>query len=79
MKKKLSANQRYLKCPLIGENTVFIKGEFLYKLSTKLDSKIAQLHSMITHILVSWFKTFDSKQKTQKAQKEEKLVFQKKL
>ena len=53
MKKKLSADQRCLKCPLIGENTVFIKGEFSYKLRTKLDNKIAQLHSMITHILVS--------------------------
>ena len=27
----------------------------------------------------SWFKTFDSKQETQKAQKDEKLIFQKKL
>ena len=30
---------------------------------------------MITHILVSRFKTFDSKQKTQEAQKDEKLIF----
>ena len=29
--------------------------------------------------LMSWFKTVDSKQKTQKAQKDEKLVFEKKL
>ena len=28
---------------------------------------------------MSWFKTFDSKQKTQKAKKDEKLVFEKKL
>ena len=34
---------------------------------------------MITHIFMPWFKTFDSKQKTQKAQKDEKLVFEKKL
>ena len=34
---------------------------------------------MIAHILMSWFKTFVSKQKTQKAQKDEKLVFEKKL
>ena len=34
---------------------------------------------MIIHILMSLFKTFDSKQKTQKAQKDEKLPFQKKL
>ena len=34
---------------------------------------------MITHILMTWFKTFDSKQKTQKAQKDGKLVFEKKL
>ena len=33
---------------------------------------------MITHILLSLFKTFDSKQKTKKAQKDKKLVFQKK-
>ena len=33
---------------------------------------------MITHILVSYFKTFDSKQKPQEAQKDEKLVFQRK-
>ena len=31
---------------------------------------------MTTHILISWFKTFDSKQKTQK---DEKLVSEKKL
>ena len=35
---------------------------------------IAKLHSMITYILVSQFKTFDWKLKTQKAQKDEKLV-----
>ena len=35
---------------------------------------------MITHILMSWFKTYNSKQKTQKAEKDEKLVvFDKKL
>ena len=34
---------------------------------------------MITHILISWFKTFDSKQKTQEAQKDKQLVFEKKL
>ena len=28
---------------------------------------------------MSWFKTFGSKQKTQKAQKDEKLVFEKKI
>ena len=28
---------------------------------------------------MSWLKIFDSKQKTQKAQKDEKLVFEKKL
>ena len=33
---------------------------------------------MITHILMSWFKTFDSKQKTQETQKDEELVFQRK-
>ena len=30
---------------------------------------------MITHSFKSWFKTFDLKQKTQKAQKDGKLVF----
>ena len=34
---------------------------------------------MITYILMSWFKTFDSKQKTQKAKKDQNLVFEKKL
>ena len=34
---------------------------------------------MITHILMSLFKTFDSKQKTQEAPKDAKLVFQRKL
>ena len=35
---------------------------------------------MITHILMSWFKTYNSKQKTQKAEEDEKLVvFDKKL
>ena len=29
---------------------------------------------MITPILISWFKTFESKQQTQKAQKDDKLV-----
>ena len=33
---------------------------------------------MITHILLSLFRTFDLKQKTKKAQKDKKLVFQKK-
>ena len=33
---------------------------------------------MITPILISWFKTFELKQQTQRAQKGEKLVFQKK-
>ena len=33
---------------------------------------------MITLILISWFKTFESKQQTQKAQKDEKLIFEKK-
>ena len=28
---------------------------------------------------MSWFETFDSKEKTQKAQNDEKLVFEKKL
>ena len=55
---------------------VFIKGEFFYKVRTKLRRK---LHSMIIHILMSWFKTFDSKLKTQNAQKDKRLVFQKKL
>ena len=32
---------------------------------------------MITYILMSWFKTFDSKQKTEKEQKNKKLVFKK--
>ena len=32
---------------------------------------------MIAHMLKSWFKTFNSKQKTQKAQKDKKLVSQK--
>ena len=35
---------------------------------------------MVTHILIFWFETFNSKQKTQKAEKNEKLVvFDKKL
>ena len=34
---------------------------------------------MITYIFMPCFKTFDSKQKTQKAQKGEKIVFQRKL
>ena len=34
---------------------------------------------MLTHILMSWFKTFDSKQKIKKTQKDEKLVLEKKL
>ena len=32
---------------------------------------------MTTHILMPWFKTFDSKQIAQKAQKDEKLVIKK--
>ena len=34
---------------------------------------------MVTHILMSWFKIFNSKQKTQNAQKDEKLVSEKKV
>ena len=34
---------------------------------------------MITHILLSRFNKLDSKQKRQKAQEDEELVFQKKL
>ena len=41
---------------------LFIKGEFLlYKVRTKLISK---LHSMMTHILMSWFKESTERQKT---------------
>ena len=36
---------------------LFIKGEFLYKVRTKL-------HSMMTHILMSWFKEGTEKWKT---------------
>ena len=32
---------------------------------------------MITHMLKPWFEAFSSKQKTQKAQQDEKLVLQK--
>ena len=32
---------------------------------------------MITHMLKPWFKTLNSKQKRQRAQKDKKLVFQK--
>ena len=46
--------------------TVFIKWEKNYA---------TELHSMITPILMSWFKTFHSNQKTQKAQKGERLIF----
>ena len=34
---------------------------------------------IITRILMSWFKSFDSKQKTEHAHKDEKLVLKKKL
>ena len=40
---------------------------------------MAKLHSMITHILVSGFKTVYSKQNSQKARKDENVVFQKNL
>ena len=45
---------------------------------TKLHNKITW-QSYITHILVSGLKTVDSKQKSQKARKDENIVFQKKL
>ena len=55
-----------------------------YKVRTKFRNKIkyqnciALKHTLYT--LTSWFKTFDSKQKTkQKVQKDQKLVFQNKL
>ena len=44
-----------------------------YNMRTKLH------RMMITDILMSWSETFDSKQKTQKVQKDQRLVFQKKL
>ena len=52
-----------------------------YKVRTKLRNKITQQNYKASkHNLMSRFKTFDSKQKSQyKAQKDEKLVFQKKL
>ena len=49
---------------------MFIKGKFLHKVRTKL-------HSMITHMLMSWFETFDSKQKNTKSTERWKTSFSK--
>ena len=57
-----------------------IKGGLLYEVRTKLQNKITKhnLHSMITHILMSWFKTVDPKQKHRKhTQKDKKTIFSK--
>ena len=64
--------------------TAFLQNTFggffqSYNVITKLHSYQTFLNEMITHILMSWFKTLESKRKTQKAQKDEKLVFKKKL
>ena len=50
---------------------VFIKWEQNY-------IEFRPFQMIITHILISWFKTFESRQQTQKAKKDEKLVFEKK-
>ena len=48
----------------INSFVLFINGEFLYKVRQNYRTK---LHDMIAHTLMSLLKTFDSKQKTQKA------------